>query len=99
LHFSNKTEFLDADNNNAVGFKVDHINPQEVMLFDELNSKITETVNSFSPQCLNVFLLSRFEGKKNREIAEHLGIKLKTVESHMKKALMVLKKSLGDYLK
>lgn len=96
--FSRKSEPLNYTDT-SFDFHVENFTPQEIMLFDELNFKITETVNSFSPQCLNVFLLSRFEGKKNREIAENLGIKLKTVESHIKKALSTLKGSLENYLK
>lgn len=96
--FSKKSESLHSTNA-EFDFQIENYTPHEIMLFDELNSKIAETVNSFSPQCLNVFLLSRFEGKKNREIAENLGIKIKTVESHMKKALATLKGTIGNYLK
>ena len=70
-----------------------------MLLFDELSVKIKETVNAFPPQCQRVFILSRYEGKKNREIAEELNIKLKTVEAHMMKALSALKNSLANYLK
>ncbi len=73
--------------------------PQKMLLFDELTIKIRETVNAFSPQCQRVFILSRYEGKKNREIAEELNIKIKTVEAHMMKALSALKNSLANYLK
>jgi RNA polymerase sigma-70 factor (ECF subfamily) len=73
--------------------------PQKMLLFDELTGKIRETVNGFPPQCQRVFILSRYEGKKNREIAEELNIKLKTVEAHMMKALSILKSNLSNYLK
>ncbi len=73
--------------------------PQRILLFDELYQKIEQSVEAFPPQCQKVFLLSRFEGKKNREIAEELNIKIKTVEAHMMKALSMLKNSLSDYLK
>ena len=73
--------------------------PQKMLLFDELNKKIEQSVGGFSPQCQKVFLLSRFEGKKNREIASELNIKIKTVEAHMMKALSLLKAAMADYLK
>ena len=73
--------------------------PQRILLFDELFQKIEQSVENFPPQCQKVFLLSRFEGKKNREIAEELDIKIKTVEAHMMKALSILKNALADYLK
>ncbi len=73
--------------------------PEAIMLLAELVHKVEKLISSFPPQCQKVFLLSRFEGKKNREIADELDIKLKTVEAHMMKALGLLKKSLSDYLK
>ena len=72
--------------------------PQRILLFDELFNKIEKSVERFPPQCQKVFILSRFEGKKNREIADELNIKIKTVEAHMMKALSILKNSLTDYL-
>ena len=77
----------------------DYDTPQRILLFDELFKKIEEAVASFPPQCQKVFLLSRFEGKKNREIAEELDIKIKTVEAHIMKALGLLKTCLTEYLK
>lgn len=79
--------------------QLDYETPQRILMFDELFKKIEESVASFPPQCQKVFLLSRFEGKKNREIAEELDIKIKTVEAHMMKALGLLKNCLTDYLK
>lgn len=73
--------------------------PQRILLYNELQRKIADTVRAFPPQCQRVFILSRYEGKKNREIAEELDIKLKTVEAHMNKALGQLKAALENYLK
>lgn len=85
--------------NNEIDEVKEESTPQKMLLFDELSGKIKETVNAFPPQCQRVFILSRYEGKKNREIAEELNIKLKTVEAHMMKALSALKNSLANYLK
>ncbi|MFP5039530.1 RNA polymerase sigma-70 factor [Parasediminibacterium sp. JCM 36343] len=94
--FAKKPDFLNNKDEEGL-FECD--TPQKILLFDELNNKIGESINSFSPQCQKVFLMSRVEGKKNREIAEELDIKLKTVEAHMMKALAILKNSLSAYLK
>ena len=40
-------------------------------------------------------ILSKMEGLKNKEIAERLGISLKTVESQMTIAIKRLRKDLG----
>lgn len=78
---------------------VEEANPQSILLLSELMTRVEQTIEDFPPQCQKVFLLSRFEGRKNREIADELQIKLKTVEAHMMKALSILKKTLSDYLK
>jgi RNA polymerase sigma-70 factor (ECF subfamily) len=39
-----------------------------------------------------VFILSRFEGKNNSEIAQIMGISKKTVENHMNLVLKELRK-------
>lgn len=78
---------------------VEDLNPQAILLLSELMTKIERTIETFPPQCQKVFLLSRFEGRKNREIADELQIRPKTVEAHMMKALSILKKTLSDYLK
>ncbi|MBS1603329.1 MAG: RNA polymerase sigma-70 factor [Bacteroidetes bacterium] len=78
---------------------VEEVDPQSILLLSELMTKIERAIESFPPQCQKVFLLSRYEGRKNREIADELQIRLKTVEAHMMKALSILKKTLSDYLK
>ena len=55
--------------------------------FSEIEQIIEHTIRRLPPQCRTVFLLSRFEDKKNREISEELGISLKTVEMHVSRAL------------
>lgn len=97
-----KMEFKDLNrsaNENMLSKDTDFINPETILLYDELFSTIEKIVNSLPPQCRRVFILSRFEGKKYKDIALELQIKLKTVEAHMMKALALLKKSLQEYLK
>ena len=65
------------------------------MLEDELDAVINEGLGE---KCRTVFLLSRFEGKSNREIAEFLGLSPKTVENQINHALKVLRKRLRSYL-
>ncbi len=63
---------------------------------DELRNRIMKEIDSLPPRCSEIFKLSRFEGLKYQEIAEHLGISVKTVEVQMGKALKVLREKLGD---
>ena len=52
---------------------------------------IEKEIQNLPKKCHEVFLLSKKEGLTNNEIAEHLGISLKTVEGHLTKALKTLK--------
>jgi len=66
--------------------------PQQILQYTELFHRIEREVKALPPQCQRVFLLSRFEGKAQREIAEELQISLKTVEAHIQRALVHLRR-------
>ncbi len=69
---------------------------QENDLFlKELQEIIQQTVGSMPSQCRKVFLLSRKDELKNKEIAEQLGISVKAVEKHISKALHILRSKLN----
>lgn len=60
----------------------------------ELETRIFTIVSSLPDQCRHIYTLSRAEGKSNREIAEELGLSVRTVETQISKALKVLRDSL-----
>lgn len=64
----------------------------------ELELKIRASIDLLPEQRKKIFILSRYEQLKYREIAEHLGISVKTVENQMGKALKFLREELADYL-
>lgn len=65
----------------------------------QLEKKIHEAIDALPPQCRKIFKLSRFEGLKYQEIADHLGLSIKTVEVQMGKALRVLREKLKMYIR
>ncbi|MCT4589487.1 MAG: RNA polymerase sigma-70 factor [Carboxylicivirga sp.] len=69
-----------------------------VIEFDELKNKVEEAINELPESLKQVFLLSRIEELKYKEIAEQLDISMKTVEARMSKALKILRSELQDYL-
>jgi RNA polymerase sigma-70 factor (ECF subfamily) len=73
-------------------------NEPYILIEKELNDKILAVMNSLPDKCLNVFRLSRLDGLKNREIAEQLGISIKSVEKHISKALQIYKDNFATYL-
>jgi RNA polymerase sigma-70 factor (ECF subfamily) len=64
----------------------------------ELESRLYTALNDLPEQCRTIFQLSRFEEMRYREIAEQLGLSVKTVENQMGKALKILRQKLSDLL-
>lgn len=64
----------------------------------ELQHQISKAMAQLPQQCRTIFQLSRFEELKYREIADQLGISVKTVENQMSKALKILRYQLADFL-
>lgn len=62
----------------------------------ELRGKIHEAIDELPGKCKIVFKLSYLRDMKNKEIAETMGISLRTVEAHVYKALKTLRARLGD---
>lgn len=70
----------------------------EILVTKELRQAIDFSLEKLSPRTKEIFLLSRYEGLKNREIAEQQQISVKAVEFHINKALKRLKSDLAkDY--
>jgi RNA polymerase sigma-70 factor (family 1) len=72
-------------------------NPEEDLVCEELASQINEMLDALPEQSRKIFKMSREEGLKNREIAEKLGVSVKTVEYHMFKALSVFREFADKY--
>lgn len=65
---------------------------------NDLAALIVKSVEELPPERKKIFLLSREEGLKNKDIADKLNISIKTVENQMGKALKFLRTQLVDYL-
>lgn len=57
---------------------------------------VEEEINRLPKKCLQVFTLSKKEGLTNNEIADYLGLSIKTVEGHISKALKILREKLKE---
>ncbi|WP_080241452.1 RNA polymerase sigma-70 factor [Spirosoma rigui] len=66
--------------------------PQTLIEYDETFQRVEKAIHELPPQCQRIFLMSRFENRKNQEIADELGLALKTVEAHMARALHQLRR-------
>ena len=100
LKHANKLEtFFEESTYDNIGFAetIDDIGEQSLIL-EDLTQKVEEAVNQLPKQQQKAFLLKRHEGKKIKEIAEIMGLSVKTVEMHLAKATLSLQKNLKDYL-
>lgn len=71
---------------------------EEYVIQGELTQDIQQAIAVLPPKCRTVFTLSRFEELSYQEIADQLGISIKTVENQMGKALKIMRHELRNYL-
>ena len=66
---------------------------------DELEVRVKEALNHLPEQCRQIFVMSKLDGKKQKQIAEELNISVNTVETQMgiayKKLRLLLKSPLA----
>jgi RNA polymerase sigma-70 factor (ECF subfamily) len=91
-HLEKNKRIIRLDPNTHIGGSVNET--EEKLELKELEAKISRSLDALSPKCRAVFILSRYEGMKYREIADHLDISVKTVENHMGKALAHMREKL-----
>lgn len=70
----------------------------EELFSSEAQRLINEALNGLPEKTRAIFIMSRYENKKHKEIAEHFNLSTKSIEFHISKALDVLRKKLKDYL-
>ena len=90
--------FLETSSENIGFTSVSEEIEEQSLTLENINEKIEEAVSLLPEQQQKVFRLKRFEGKKNREVAEIMGLSIKTVEMHLSKATLNLRQKLQDYL-
>ena len=70
----------------------------QILYSKEVQAIIKSGLKDLGTQTREVFILSRYEGMSNKDIAKKLGLSPKTVEYHMTKSLKYFKEKLKDYL-
>jgi RNA polymerase sigma-70 factor, ECF subfamily len=84
---------------NYVGFEVDDLAGGFNHEPDgELAALVQKALLELPEKRREIFELSRFEGLKYHEIAEKLGINIKTVETQMTRALEFMRKYLKEFI-
>lgn len=70
----------------------------DTLLEQELEERLLLAVSKLPGQCGRIFRMNRLEGKRNKEIALELGISIRTVETQISKALVILRTELAGLL-
>ena len=76
---------------------MDNVVEWKEMEDNELKVRLYQAIDGLPEQCRRVFGMSRFEGLKQQEIADRLGISIKTVKNHITHALQELHKILAEW--
>lgn len=88
----NREKTIDLANATHIPYPEDTI--EQRLDQEKLALRVERAIHSLPPQCRVIFLLNREGGLKYKEIAEQLNISIKTVETHMGRALKHLRSEL-----
>ncbi|WP_420152370.1 RNA polymerase sigma-70 factor [Siphonobacter sp.] len=72
--------------------------PAQALMASELSERLQAAIQRLPEQCRLIFTMNRFEELKYQEIADRLGLSVKTVENQIGKALRILRVELAEYL-
>lgn len=89
LKFLAKEKNTDEDIENAEDVAEEEIDTSE------RDARLWQAVSELPPKCREVFLMSKRDNYSYQEIADVLGISIKTVENHITKAMKSLRKAYG----
>lgn len=64
--------------------------------FEELEELIDKEVNKLSSRCRQIFVLSRYQHKSNKEISSELGISIQAVKNQISKALGSIRQNISS---
>lgn len=82
----------------AFALKATVTEDSDPVAYEQLVNKLKELIQNLPPRCQLIFKMNRLEGKKNKEIAEELGLSIRTVEAQISAALKQLRAKLPKEL-
>jgi RNA polymerase sigma-70 factor (ECF subfamily) len=86
LHAQDRNINLLEENDLQYLYQLDFTGEEEKSLEERLLESIHESVNKLPEKRKLVFIKAKIEGKKNKEVAEELGISVKAVEKYLHQA-------------
>lgn len=94
------SNYIKAQAQSELDFRINSLEDFTIdkLFTDDIERIVNQTLESLPEQTRRIFRMSRFEHKRNSEIANELHISTKAVEFHITKALKVLRVNLKDYI-
>lgn len=96
-HTSSRMSFHAVDPEGVL-LQSEQVNPERLLLDDELRNLIHQTVENLPPRRKMIYKLIKDDGLKYKEVAALLDITPKTVENHLDIAIKEIRKSVSLYL-
>lgn len=90
---------IQKDNELSLKLKFDSLEALDDKLLTDpdIDTLIEQAINNLPEKCRQIFVMNKFDGKKQRVIAKELDISIHTVESQMSIAYKKLKEELKEY--
>ncbi len=98
MNFVKHQKVKDAHREHSTYHNSDNTDAVDNAAERELKERLHHAMQQLPEQCRTIFQMSRFEELKYREIADKLGLSVKTIENQMGKALKIMRKQLADYI-
>ncbi len=95
---SRKRMLLEEPNDQHQQADLSHIEIDQQADLQNMEDALHRAIEQLPEKCRLVFSLSRFEQLSHREIAEQLGISVKTIENQITKAMKFLRNSLTQHV-
>src|SRR5690606_13149056 len=85
-HWTEKKVHTLEENELQYLFQLDFMGKEEASMEEQLLLSIQQSVDKLPEKRKEVFIKAKMEGKKNKEVADELGISVKAVEKHLNRA-------------
>ncbi|WP_316814952.1 RNA polymerase sigma-70 factor [Pedobacter nyackensis] len=66
-----------------IRLETDNSTPEQILISDELKNRLNQNIDALPPRCKLVFKLIRQDGMSYKEVAEVLGVSVKTVDAQL----------------
>ncbi|MDG3581185.1 RNA polymerase sigma factor [Galbibacter pacificus] len=78
--------------------KMAQANPEERIVFEEYQTIFNQILEELPQKKRTIYIMSKYEGRSNEEIATTLGVTKKTVKNNLWETLRIIKDRLEPYL-